>query len=47
MAAFGATVGQILLAGEWRSQAFLRYVNTDMVDEAQLLCTAVDGSDSD
>ena len=45
MAVEGATVGQILLAGEWRSQAFLRYVDTDVVDEAQLLSAVVQGSD--
>ena len=45
MAAAGATVGQILLAGEWRSQAFLRYVDTDAVDAAQVLSATVDNSD--
>ena len=45
MAAAGATVGEILQAGEWRSQAFLRYVDTDAVDEAQMLSAAVEGSD--
>ena len=45
MAAAGATIGQILLAGEWRSQAFLRYVDTDIVDHAQLLSAVVEGSD--
>lgn len=45
MASAGATVGQILMAGEWRSHAFLRYVDTDVVDAAQLLSAVVEGSD--
>ena len=37
LAAEGKSLGQILQAGEWRSSAFLSYVDTDVVDQAQLL----------
>ena len=47
LAAAGASVGQILLAGEWKSQAFLRYVDTDVVDEAAVLATALCDSDAE
>ena len=47
LAAAGASVGEILLAGEWKSRAFLRYVDEDAVDAAQLLESMLDGSDSE
>ena len=37
LAASGKSLGTILQAGEWRSSAFLSYVDTDAVDSAQLL----------
>ena len=37
LAAAGKSVVDILLAGEWRSAAFLSYVDSDLVDSAQLL----------
>ena len=41
LAAAGKSVGTILQAGEWRSAAFLNYVDTDVVDQAQLLDQAM------
>ena len=41
LAAAGKSVGTILQAGEWRSAAFLSYVDTDVVDQAQLLDQAM------
>ena len=37
LAVQGKSLGTILQAGEWRSSAFLSYVDTDTVDQAQLL----------
>ena len=47
MAAAGKTVGDILTAGEWKSAAFVSYVDTDVVDQAQLLDQVVDQSDEE
>ena len=47
LAAAGKTVGQILTAGEWKSAALLNYVDTDVVDQAQLLDQVVDQSDEE
>ena len=44
-AAAGKSIGIILSAGEWRSAAFLSYVDTDVVDQAQLLDKVLDESD--
>ena len=41
LAVAGKSIGHILLAGEWRLAAFLRYVNEDAVDAAQLLDAAM------
>ena len=40
-------MGTILQAGEWRSSAFLRYVDEDVVDGASLLARAIDVSDAE
>ena len=37
LAAQGKSLGAILQAGEWRSSAFLSYIDTDAVDSLQLL----------
>ena len=47
LAAAGKSVGTILQAGEWRSAAFLNYVDTDVVDQAQLLDQAMVHSDDE
>ena len=47
LAAAGKSVGTILQAGEWRSAAFLSYVDTDVVDQAQLLDKALGQSDEE
>ena len=47
MAAEGRGLGEILTAGEWRSKAFLRYIDEDMVDAAQLLSEAIEQSDGE
>ena len=38
-------MGYILAAGEWRCRAFLRYVDEEVVDTAQLLHKALEESD--
>ena len=45
LAACGHSLGDILRAGEWRSSAFLRYVDEDMVDGSSVLAAAIDASD--
>ena len=47
LAAAGKSVGTILQAGEWRSAAFLNYVDTDVVDQARLLDQAMDQPDEE
>ena len=37
LAAEGKSIGAILQAGEWRSAAFLAYVDEEAVDASQLL----------
>ena len=37
LAAQGKSLGTILQAGEWRSSAFMNYVDMDTVDNSQLL----------
>ena len=44
LAASGKSLGHILAAGEWRSSAFLSYVDTDVVDQAQLLDATLEAS---
>ena len=47
LARSGKSVGDILRAGEWRSAAFLAYVDEDLVDAAQILDHVLDDSDMD
>ena len=42
----GRSIGDILNAGEWRSAAFLAYVDEDIVDASQILEQVLD-SDSE
>ena len=41
----GKSIGDILNAGEWRSAAFLSYVDEDVVDAGQILEQVLDDSD--
>ena len=41
----GKSVGDILRAGEWRSAAFLSYVDEDLVDASQILDHVLEDSD--
>ena len=43
----GESVGQILQAGEWRSAAFLRYVDEEQLDRQFLLTRVLGESGSD
>ena len=43
----GKSIGAILQAGEWRSAAFLAYVDVDAVDACQLLDKVLDESDDE
>ena len=45
LAKSGKSVGDILRAGEWRSAAFLAYVDEDLVDAAQILEHVLEDSD--
>ena len=47
MVAHGCPLGEILMAGEWRSAAFARYVDEEAVDAAQLLAQTLDASDGE
>ena len=47
MAKEGSTIAEILMAGEWRSRAFLRYCDIDAVDPNELLTTTLDNSDEE
>ena len=47
MANDGFGLGQILLAGEWRSVSFLRYLDIEKVNPCRLLCNALDESDGE
>ena len=47
LAVAGCSIGDILRAGEWRSAAFLCYINEDDVDKAQLLNNALADSDGE
>ena len=47
LAAAGKSVGHILRAGEWRSAAFLAYLDEDAVDAAQLLHRTLEQSDEE
>ena len=41
MAAAGSSLGEILCAGEWRSLAYLRYVNEEIADAGQGLRSTI------
>ena len=45
MASKGCSLGTILLAGEWKTAAFARYVSVENVDPAKLLEEAMADSD--
>ena len=47
LAASGKSLGAILQAGEWRSSAFMSYVDTDVVDAAQILDQTLGASDDE
>ena len=47
LAASSKALGTILAAGEWKSSAFLAYVDTDAVDQAQLLDQTLAASDDE
>ena len=43
----GKSLGEILQAGEWRSKAFLAYVDANCVDEAQLFKELIENPDDE
>ena len=47
LASEGKSIGTILQAGEWRSAAFLSYVDLDVVDASQFLEDVLDTSDAE
>ena len=47
LAKAGAPLGQIMSAGEWRSKAFLNYVDEDAFDTSQLLACELDISEDE
>ena len=47
MAAAGDDLGSIRTAGEWKSRAFLSYIDKTSVDKARLLDQALSSSDED
>ena len=47
LAAAGKSLDIILAAGEWRPSAFLSYVDTDVVDQAQVLDQTLAASDDE
>ena len=47
LAAAGKSLRVILAAGEWRSTAFLSYVDTDAVDQSQILDQTLAASDAE
>jgi hypothetical protein len=47
MAAAGHGLGAILEAGEWRSKAFLKYVEVDTFDQSPLFKECVDTDTED
>ena len=44
MAASGCDLGRILEAGEWRSRAFVKYIDESAIDGARLLDASVNSS---
>ena len=47
MAAEGANMAAIMQAGEWRSMAALRYIDSDQVDYAHVMRRMVEASDEE
>jgi hypothetical protein len=47
LAKAGSALGTILAAGEWKSTAFMRYVDEDAVDASTVLGMVINASDSD
>ena len=47
LAKAGATLGSILLAGEWKSSAVTRYIDEDALDAPALIGIVADGSDGE
>ena len=47
LAACGCDIKLIMAAGEWKSRAFLEYIDADMVDKAVFLHTTLDRSDDE
>ena len=47
MAAGGSSLGVILQAGDWRSAAFLRYLDETTIDTAAFLQQTLEGSDEE
>jgi hypothetical protein len=47
MARAGCSLGEILIAGEWRSSAFARYVDIDSLNPVRALETAMETSDNE
>lgn len=47
MAARGSSLGTILLAGEWKTAAFARYVSVELVDPGKILDDALNDSDDE
>jgi hypothetical protein len=45
LASKGVPIGQILKAGEWRSSAFLRYVDEDVVDASSFVHEIIDSEE--
>ena len=43
----GKPIGQILMAGEWRSSAFTKYVDNDALDQSNMLISALEESDEE
>ena len=47
LAKAGSALGSILAAGEWKSTAFMRYVDEDAVDASAVLGMVTEASDSE
>ena len=47
MAKDGCGLGTILLAGEWRSQSFIRYLQDDLLNPCEVLANILEHSDDE
>ena len=45
LAKLGRSLGEILLAGEWRTRAFLSYTDLNQLDEFEFMAMTIDESD--